>query len=41
MAELRVTDIDDKVMAQIKAKAALAGKTLGEYIREMLRRAAR
>ena len=41
MADLRVQNIDPKVMAQLKSKAALAGKTLRDFVEELLRKVAK
>ena len=39
MAQLNIRDFDDRLMARLKAKAALAGKTLREYVTELLKAA--
>ena len=39
MADLRVTKIDPKLMAQLKSNAALAEKTLRDYVIDVLRKA--
>jgi hypothetical protein len=37
MADLRLYPIDGKLKAQLKAEAALAGKTLVEYVVDVLK----
>ena len=39
MADLRVQNIDPKLLAQLKSKAALAGLYLREFVVEALRKA--
>lgn len=37
--DLRVRDVDPKLMAQLKSKAALAEKTLSAFVVELLKKA--
>jgi hypothetical protein len=39
--DLRLRDIDPAVMARLKSKAALAQKTLREFLMEILKKAAK
>ena len=39
MADLRIRDVPPEVMAQLKSKAALAGKFLNDYMIDLLRKA--
>jgi plasmid stability protein len=39
MADLNIREIDSKLVAQLKSKAALAGKTMREFVIDLLRKA--
>jgi uncharacterized protein (DUF1778 family) len=41
MMDLRVNDVERDLIARLKSKAALAGKTLRELVIEALRKAAK